>query len=665
MQKYFYIIFTMFMATVFSAQAAKQTVATDQEDNISNDILIICSYDPDVPNTAITISDFYIIHQRRKSTNNMVVESLYCRDITDWTDWSKRMVNILQKHFANGKRPAAIVLLGTEAASVYFSLDTNMFNGELTRVPIFFGMQGRNIIRIPTEDTDLTTWHPQSLDILNDFKQYNIMGGTLYQYDAEKNIKLIKKLFPQTKQILFISDNTLGGINMQALVMKQAAKQHSIKIEYCDGRQLNLVELKEKIKNINDNNTAILLGTWRIDHSLNYVVSSPLSSLAQANPQVPTFTMSSTGYAQSKNTKSWAIGGFMPVFTSIGKDLAQDCINFLDNDSSGIPNVIPGNYRFDYKRLKTFNISTKDLPKDNIIEYAPTPFLKEHIILVCVTLAVVLILVISLIVMSHFTYRTKTLNAQLASMNIELTKAKEDAEESNRLKSSFLANISHEIRTPLNAIVGFSSIITSPMADDMSQEEKNEMGELIQANTNVLLKLINDILDLSRIESGKTVFNLHPQDIVSICNIALVTAEQNRKNKNTEYQLDIKVDSLNMVTDADRLQQVLTNLLSNAAKCTESGFIRLGLEKDTVNNMAVFSVTDSGCGIPKEKAKKIFERFEKLDNFKQGAGLGLSICQVTIEKLGGKIWVDTDYTGGARFMFTHPLDLHEVETKII
>lgn len=239
-------------------------------------------------------------------------------------------------------------------------------------------------------------------------------------------------------------------------------------------------------------------------------------------------------------------------------------------------------------------------------------------------------------------------------------KAAESAQRANKMKSLFLANMSHEIRTPLNAIVGFSSIIAS-QCDTLPEEERREMGELIQTNSNVLLKLINDILDLSRIESGKISFDFSEVDIVKLCMTVFATAKRNNKNRYVEYIQDIKVDKLVINTDENRLRQVMINLLSNAAKCTERGSVTTCLEVDSKRRLVVFSVTDTGCGIPKEKAGKIFERFEKLDEFKQGTGLGLAICRTIIKKFGGDIWVDTDYTGGARFVFTHPLEMKSEE----
>lgn len=230
--------------------------------------------------------------------------------------------------------------------------------------------------------------------------------------------------------------------------------------------------------------------------------------------------------------------------------------------------------------------------------------------------------------------------------------AKEEAEESNRIKSAFLANMSHEIRTPLNAIVGFSNVL---VGDDATSEEKAQYCDIIQKNSDLLLHLINDILDISRMESGRIKFVEEECDVVELCQTALSTAEYARRTQ-AIYQFQTPVSSLILKTDAQRLKQVLINLLSNAGKFTPSGFIRLAIKVNKEDNCLEFSVTDTGCGIPAGKSERIFERFEKLNEYSQGTGLGLSICKLIVENLGGKIWVDKNYKEGARFVFTHPLN---------
>lgn len=654
MLKRLYILFTVILSVNYAAAVTDSKRADADKGNVTKDILFICSYNPDLPVMTTVISDFYRICQKRKTEYNLVVKSLNCRNLTDMPEWKGRMRSILYDHFKNGKTPAAIVLIGTEASSVYFSLNRSLYDGKLTTTPLFIGMRGKNIILLPKDDgINIKNWNPESYDLLRDFDDYNITGGNVSDYDIKENIELILKIFPHTRKLAFLSDNTFGGVTMQALMKNEAERYKWLKMKYLDGRKLTLFETKKEMAALKGNDMAMLVGTWRVDSNNNYVMSSAKKSLADVNNSIPTFALSSA--ALSNDNNPWAIGGYIPTYAPIGETLAQDCLNFLENDSIAGLNIMPSKYIFDYEKIKMFNISESALPENFIYCNKSESFFEKHTSLVYGALAIFIFLVMVIVIVSVSLRNVKKANTQLTLLSKELEMAKEHAEEANRMKSSFLANISHEIRTPLNAIVGFSSIITS-QCDTLPEEDRREMGELIQANSNVLLKLINDILDLSRIESGKISFDFSDVDIVNLCNTVYATVKRNNKNKNVEYIQNIKVDKLVMHTDENRLRQVMINLLSNAAKCTETGSITICLEVDSRRRLAVFSVTDTGCGIPKEKANKIFDRFEKLDEFKQGTGLGLSICRTIINKFGGEIYVDTNYIGGARFIFTHPLE---------
>ena len=236
---------------------------------------------------------------------------------------------------------------------------------------------------------------------------------------------------------------------------------------------------------------------------------------------------------------------------------------------------------------------------------------------------------------------------------LELRKAKEKAEESDRFKSAFLANMSHEIRTPLNAIVGFSGVLIS---DDCDAESRHEYVAIIQKNSDLLLRLINDILDISRLETGRLKLSYEEVEIVSLCQSVLATTSYGKRDV-VEYVFRTPCEEFILETDVQRLQQILINLLSNANKFTEQGSITLGIEINEEQDCVYFSVTDTGRGIPEDKQKKVFERFEKLDEYVQGTGLGLAICKLTITMMGGDIWVDGDYKEGARFVVRHPLHL--------
>lgn len=229
---------------------------------------------------------------------------------------------------------------------------------------------------------------------------------------------------------------------------------------------------------------------------------------------------------------------------------------------------------------------------------------------------------------------------------------KEKAVQAIQRKNMFLSNMSHEVRTPLNAIVGFSAVLTDE-DESFDDESRREFSEIIKVNSFQLLKLINDILDFSDFENDNITFNIRTHDAVKLCNEVVETVMVSRKLE-VEMRFDTDLSVLMLDTDDARLRQVLINLLVNAAKFTEQGSIVLELKMADAGT-ALFSVTDTGCGIPPEKQHLIFERFEKLNDFVQGSGLGLSICQLIVKYMNGKLWVDSGYTRGARFCFTHPL----------
>jgi len=239
---------------------------------------------------------------------------------------------------------------------------------------------------------------------------------------------------------------------------------------------------------------------------------------------------------------------------------------------------------------------------------------------------------------------------EIALSTQKLEHLRTNAENATSAKSIFLSNMSHEIRTPLNALSGFSSLLTEEKLDN---ETRRQCNEVILQNSELLLKLINDVIDLSSLEFGKIQFCINKYNVVNICRNVIDTVS---KIKQTQAAICFitELESMDIETDDARLQQVLINLLINATKFTSQGSIILELRKQSEQEL-LFSVTDTGCGIPKEKQAAIFRRFEKLNENAQGSGLGLSICQLIIEHIGGKIWIDSDYTGGSRFFFTHPI----------
>ena len=610
-------------------------------------ILIVTSYNPETRSISDNLSAFMDEYRQRGGKYTPIIESMNCKNLSEAYLWKSRMASILGKY--KGKnRPSLVILLGQEAWSAYISQDTEIAK----KTPSICGMVSVNGLVLPDDSIDTRVWEPESKNIYTDFGDYNIVAGYVYEYDVDKNIELMRRFYPDMRRVAFISDNTYGGLSMQALVKKEMEKYPDLETIWLDGRTETFMEVSERMRRL-PQNTCVLLGTWRVDCTESYVIGNTTYMLRDANPTLPVFTIASVGLGH------WALGGYTPEYHAVGKNIGAVTYDFLDKgDREGVDLVtIPGNYTFDIKRLHEFKLDSLNLPQGAVLVNKTPSLYEQYKYWVIGVVSAFMFLIVCFLIAIYYIIRINHLKHHLEVSGEELLVAKEKAEESNRLKTAFLANMSHEIRTPLNAIVGFSSVLVS---DDSSPAEKAQYCDIIQKNSDLLLKLINDILDISRMESGKIKFVWEECDVVELCQTALSTAEYGRKTS-ALFLFETPVASLVIKTDAQRLKQVLINLLSNAAKFTPSGSIKLAIAIDKQHQQLELSVSDTGCGIPSDKSDRVFERFEKLNEYSQGTGLGLAISRLIVENLGGKIWVDKDYTEGARFVFTHPLTKKEKE----
>ena len=608
-------------------------------------ILIVTSYNPETRSISDNLSAFMDEYRQRGGKYTPIIESMNCKNLSEAYLWKSRMASILGKY--KGKnRPSLVILLGQEAWSAYISQDTEIAK----KTPSICGMVSVNGLVLPDDSIDTRVWEPESKNIYTDFSDYNIVAGYVYEYDVDKNIELMRRFYPDMRRVAFISDNTYGGLSMQALVKKEMEKYPDLETIWLDGRTETFMEVSERMRRL-PQNTCVLLGTWRVDCTESYVIGNTTYMLRDANPTLPVFTIASVGLGH------WALGGYTPEYHAVGKNIGAVTYDFLDKgDREGVDLVtIPGNYTFDIKRLHEFKLDSLNLPQGAVLVNKTPSLYEQYKYWVIGVVSAFMFLIVCFLIAIYYIIRINHLKHNLEVSGEELLVAKEKAEESNRLKTAFLANMSHEIRTPLNAIVGFSSVLVS---DDSSPAEKAQYCDIIQKNSDLLLHLINDILDISRMESGKIKFVWEECDVVELCQTALSTAEYGRKTS-ALFLFETPVASLVIKTDAQRLKQVLINLLSNAAKFTPSGSIKLAIAIDKQHQQLELSVSDTGCGIPSDKSDRVFERFEKLNEYSQGTGLGLAISRLIVENLGGKIWVDKDYTEGARFVFTHPLTKKE------
>ena len=239
---------------------------------------------------------------------------------------------------------------------------------------------------------------------------------------------------------------------------------------------------------------------------------------------------------------------------------------------------------------------------------------------------------------------------ELLESNEEVLRQSEKAQESEKMKTAFINSMCHEIRTPLNAINGFSNLLLDETID---AECKVEFPELIQQNTDLLTRLLNDLLEVSNLSSSVEELPMEKADICSICVQEMDRLQTGEGKASIHYCLDVDNGDCNIRTNIPYLSQTLAHLLNNANKFSESGEIKLSCHRE--GEQLVIKVTDTGIGIPEEKQEWVFDRFTKLDEFKPGAGLGLYICRLIVRRLGGTINIDREYTGGTRFVLVFPV----------
>ena len=604
-------------------------------------ILIVSSYNPDTRRMARFITEFEQQILALGIPCDICIETLECKGIADAELWMSLIDNMITRYESRSLR--AVVLLGQEAWASFVSL------GRIPEgVMCFCGFVCSNGVMLPPPPDSLQTWKPRSVEYQGMTDSLKTVGGMLNRYNIRRNVELIRSLYPQVKNIALVTDNTYGGISLQALVREEWKHYPDLNLILVDSRQ-GEEAVHEAYASLPPR-SAVMLGTWRVGCDGEYLMQRSLIELVQSNPRIPVFSITRTCIGDV------AIGGYVPEYESGAPLIATQIKKYYDTGRIDDVHFHTSKnvYLFDSRKLKEWKIAEYALPKGSVVEDTIAAKLSKYSHYIELLMLGILLLVLLLLFVTWLLLRVQRLKRTLEEREGQLVVARERAEESDMLKSAFLANMSHEIRTPLNAIVGFSSLMQS---EELSQEERAEYCDIVVNNSEMLLTLLNDILDISSLECGKIRFNYASEEIVQICQHALMTTAHTRQ-EGVEGRFECAVDSFMLTTDAHRLSQILINLLTNAGKFTSEGSITLGVEIDKEHGEVLFSVTDTGPGIPPDKQEMVFNRFEKLEgNKKKGTGLGLAICRQIAVIIGGRIWVDPTYTGGARFIFAHPLDI--------
>lgn len=490
--------------------------------------------------------------------------------------------------------------------------------------------------KVPLNETN-------SLPIADFNKNYNVT--VLRQpYYIREALLLIRRLQPEVQKIAFISDNRYISVVTRQSIQKVIDRDFPhLTLELLSSDRLSSEQLLDTLSTY-DKTTGVIYYSWlrQYGNKNTPYLSDHIKKILPNFLEVPVYTLADLDLKENR----FAGGHYISI-----RDFTDTTISVMDRILSGekassIPYQSGGTPRtyLNYADLQWCSIPETYYPSDAIYYYQPPTMYQRYKMYIWMT-CLFLILLVSIYLRYHF----RSINNQK-----ELVKAKERAEESDRLKSAFLANMSHEIRTPLNAIVGFSSIL----AETADTPENREYIRIIENNNDLLLQLINDILDLSKIEAGQLEFNYAAADV----NHALQELEDAfrlRVPAEVDYYKSAALEKCVIIMEKNRVMQILGNYLSNSIKHTTRGSITFGYYPPS-NGVIRFYVRDTGCGIPVDKHKDIFERFVKLDNFKQGTGLGLSICRMIAEKINAVIGVQSEVGKGSEFWLDIPFQPVEV-----
>lgn len=467
---------------------------------------------------------------------------------------------------------------------------------------------------------------------------YNIT--TIHQhYYLKETIELIYQLIPDMNHLLFISDDRYISEEARKDMRETVGKYFpDLPLHLLSTTELSTEMLLDTLHSYKPN-TGIIYYSWFESHNEtdNTYLFDHLQEI------ITNFTPSPLFLISPENLSNNTFAGGYYVSTESFCDSLLDMLHLILNGEQArdIPDRIggEGNAYLCYPVLEAHNIPSYRYPENAVYVNQPTTFFQQYRTeILCGSLFLFLLIV-------AITYYIRLLRKAYRRLH----EAMEKAEQANRLKSAFLANMSHEIRTPLNAIVGFSNML--PEVED--RNEMREYADIIESNTGVLLQLINDILDLSKIEAGT--FDYCPSSID--VNQTLEEIEQSMqlrlKSDAVTFTFAERLPECVLYTDKNRLTQLLSNLAVNAIKFTSSGSIRMGYRRKDADTL-YFYVSDTGCGMSKEQCEHVFERFVKYNPFIQGTGLGLSICRMIIERMGGEIGVQSEEGKGSTFWFTLP-----------
>lgn len=515
-------------------------------------------------------------------------------------------------HKLQNSAPYSVIIAGDDDAfNFVLSEQYGLFKG----VPIvFFGVN--NVAKARAQNSN-----PQ-------------VTGVMEQVSYKDNVDLMIKLFPDSDDICVICDNVKTGVIMLNAFKKFWSKAHYPKhLQIIDASTMTFSQLANRLREIPSNTPSLLFSLYCDKTGHNISFDDGVKFVSQ-NSKSPIFHFWSLGIG------SGLFGGNVVSLYDQGKEAGKLALEIIGGKSPAglkVRENSANKYYFDYKQLSRFHVSLNDIPQNSVIINKPHSFYSNNKVLVWLASIVFLIMAIIIYVLIVSRIRMRRSLQELA---LEKNKALE----ADKRKSAFLASMSHEIRTPLNAIVGFSELLQN--TDDNAT--RDNFVKIINQNNDSLLSLVNDILDLSKIESGILQFKNDTFDMTECCQALYGAMIDFAASKPAlKMNASIPYQSCIVTMDRSRLEQVWKKYVDNSIKYTNSGTITMGYEY-VDGGIKIFS-KDTGIGIPQDKQARIFQRFEKVDMFSKGTGLGLAICKAIIIRFGGNVGFESEQDKGSTF----------------
>lgn len=577
----------------------------------------------------LNLAERYLTGERRKSFVTEV-HLKHIRSISDWTDDESRTINELTKKYADSKE---------NPKDIYFQIERNYALGMAAALSIsetrleayknasrYFDRLFDLIQELPIEyGAELLFWVNDNiyLSYLNSKENektvafLETMMNMLEQYKETPDVR--KDIYQNFEYVYMLY--YLGMAHFPSLVGYEKAYDCLIKSDKMLRKRDDLLTLYFSYRSfyvdMGDYNKTILY-----QDSVIYLMKSDDSATALA-------VLSSAYKDQAKSYA--ALHNYKAAYARMEEyDVLRE--KMINEESNRLRAEMDTRYDLNHLELERERLISRN----------------RHIASLAISFVLLLSIAWGISQRLHLN-KQKLIQKKLVESNKEVIRQSEKAQESEKMKTAFVNSMCHEIRTPLNAINGFSNLL---LDESIDAECKEEFPELIQKNTDLLTRLLTDLLEVSTLSSSVEELPMEEADIYSICMQEMDKLESTEKKKDIRYCLDLDEGNCNIHTNVPYLSQTIAHLLNNANKFTESGQITLSCHK--VDNQLVIEVTDTGIGIPAEKQEWVFDRFTKLDEFKPGAGLGLYICQLIVKRLGGTIQIDKEYTQGTSFILTFP-----------